>query len=431
MRRLSAARRIKLASIRVDLGCRRALSGSVGEPTIIRFEAELGTLMSWSCQGENGGLMTSNGDVGSQGNTPAGWYPDPQAPPGAPQQRYWDGSSWTSHVAAGAAPTHARPRRRWPALLAVGAGVVAVALIVGVLVGRSDAPPAGVSGSTSTASNPEASSASPATEPSRAPTPDLPQPETTVGKPVMAALARYVRAYKGLWETEGIDPSLPLGPQLEPRSSNLRDQFAKLVAVSEADPGALDPASNFGALLRAIELEVEAIEGLVADLLDCTRLSFAASIDCEIAVWEDQRDVSRAARRVQAATELVNLPDSEDLDSESVSFAVEVGECYIEGQPFRVVDCSTPHDGEVFATYEMPDTAGLPYPGEAAVEVVAQRECKRRFEGYVGVRLRFSELLMFYVYPSPESWSAGQRTISCLAQLETGRLRESIRGSGR
>lgn len=374
-------------------------------------------------------MLTSSGDFGSQGSTPAGWYPDPQAPLGGRQQRYWDGSSWTALVAA--VPAQGRPRRRWPALLAVGAGVVGVAVIAGVLIGRSDTAPAGVGDSTSAVASPEAPNSSPATEPSAAPTPDLPQPETTVGKPVMAALAKYVRARKGLWKSEGLDPSLPLGSQLEPRSSDLRDRFAKLVAVSKTDPGAMDPASNFGALLRAMELEVEIVERFVSDLVDCAPLSFAASVDCQTAVLEDKGDIARAAQRVRAASELVNLPYSEDSESESVTFAVEVGECYLEGEPFRVVDCSTPHDGEVFATYEMPDEAGVPYPGEAAVEEVAERECKRRFEGYVGARLRFSELLFFYVYPSSGSWSADQRTISCLAQLETGKLRESVRGSGR
>jgi hypothetical protein len=36
----------------------------------------------------------------SPGNTPAGWYPDPN---GTPQQRYWDGARWTEHYAAPAA----------------------------------------------------------------------------------------------------------------------------------------------------------------------------------------------------------------------------------------------------------------------------------------------------------------------------------------
>lgn len=37
---------------------------------------------------------------------PAGWYPDPTAPPTHPPHlRYWDGGSWTEHAAAPPAPT--------------------------------------------------------------------------------------------------------------------------------------------------------------------------------------------------------------------------------------------------------------------------------------------------------------------------------------
>lgn len=39
---------------------------------------------------------------------PAGWYGDPQAPQ---QLRYWDGASWTAHVAARPATTYAAPAR--------------------------------------------------------------------------------------------------------------------------------------------------------------------------------------------------------------------------------------------------------------------------------------------------------------------------------
>ncbi len=45
-------------------------------------------------------------------SAPAGWYPDPQTPvPGAPpQQRYWDGQTWTQHVAPVAQqPTYGQP----------------------------------------------------------------------------------------------------------------------------------------------------------------------------------------------------------------------------------------------------------------------------------------------------------------------------------
>ena len=377
--------------------------------------------------------MTSSDGFGRQDRPHPGWYPDPQAPPGMSQQRYWDGSAWTPHVAQAAANVRRRPRRVWPALLAGGAGLVVVALVVGVFVGRSGSPTG------REASTPEvaASSEAPTTPPSVAPTPtptptsELPKPQVMLGKPVSAALARYVRAYKALWKSEGLDVTRPLGSQMRPRSTDLRERFSKLVDVAAVDPGAQDPASNFGALLTAIELEVGVIESLVSELEDCMQVGEAARIACEIEVWEDEGEVTRAAKRVQAAYQLVNLPAVEDSESESVRFDVGVGECFVEGVPFRVVNCNSTHDGEVFAEYEIPNAASSAYPGDEAVADVAWRECKRRFEGYVGVRLRFSELSVSYVYPSPESWAAGERTISCIAALRDSELRESVRGSGR
>ncbi|NIZ90829.1 RDD family protein [Kineococcus rubinsiae] len=43
-------------------------------------------------------------------SAPAGWYPDPTAPPGAstsptPPLRWWDGANWTEHTHGGAGPT--------------------------------------------------------------------------------------------------------------------------------------------------------------------------------------------------------------------------------------------------------------------------------------------------------------------------------------
>ncbi|HVT65939.1 MAG TPA: DUF2510 domain-containing protein [Mycobacteriales bacterium] len=42
----------------------------------------------------------------TQGQPPAGWYPDPQD---ATQQRYWDGSAWTGHTAAAGAAAVGAP----------------------------------------------------------------------------------------------------------------------------------------------------------------------------------------------------------------------------------------------------------------------------------------------------------------------------------
>jgi hypothetical protein len=51
--------------------------------------------------GTSGSEQATAGDTA--GGTPAGWYPDPQG-----AMRWWDGSAWTSHVAAGAATSVSR-----------------------------------------------------------------------------------------------------------------------------------------------------------------------------------------------------------------------------------------------------------------------------------------------------------------------------------
>lgn len=71
------------------------------------------------------------------GNTPAGWYPDPERPG---QQRYWDGTQWTDNHApvVGAPQTQQPPQYRpglhgWKALV-VGGLVLALLVSCGVAI---------------------------------------------------------------------------------------------------------------------------------------------------------------------------------------------------------------------------------------------------------------------------------------------------------
>jgi Domain of unknown function (DUF4190)/Septum formation len=89
------------------------------------------------------------------------------------------------------------------------------------------------------------------------------------------------------------------------------------------------------------------------------------------------------------------------------------------------VPCSQPHEGEVFAVFDLP--AG-PYPGLDAVNEKVTDECTARLAAYspsAGVDGRFG---LFSVYPQRQNWNAGDREVSCLAQGLDGTTTGSIRG---
>ena len=76
--------------------------------------------------------------------TPAGWYPDPNAPG---SQRYWDGNAWTEQMSAAAPPSppappaRAKKRRKWPwILLALLALLVIASVASGGGDKKSDSP---------------------------------------------------------------------------------------------------------------------------------------------------------------------------------------------------------------------------------------------------------------------------------------------------
>ncbi|MFE0766567.1 DUF2510 domain-containing protein [Streptomyces smyrnaeus] len=109
--------------------------------------------------------------------TPPGWYPDPgQTPQLPPQERWWDGSTWTSHTRPGTGVAAPLPGRgggaagRGPLVAGiVGSIVLAAALAVGgvLLLGGSDG---------SDDKEPEAASSS-SSKPSESPEAEKPGPD--------------------------------------------------------------------------------------------------------------------------------------------------------------------------------------------------------------------------------------------------------------
>jgi serine/threonine-protein kinase PknK len=97
-------------------------------------------------------------------------------------------------------------------------------------------------------------------------------------------------------------------------------------------------------------------------------------------------------------------------------------------------DCSEPHVFEVFANEVIRDDAGaeypagVPYPADTARATV-EDTCLRAFAPYAGFSYDSSEWQINFVFPSPDTWLEGDRTIVCLVAAPSNAVRDSsIRG---
>lgn len=96
-----------------------------------------------------------------------------------------------------------------------------------------------------------------------------------------------------------------------------------------------------------------------------------------------------------------------------------------------VLDCSLPHQNEVFDVLKMPDNP-RDYPGETAMKDFARSNCTTNFMSYVGRPYEVSALEVGYYLPSSNEWDQGARTLGCYVYDVTGdKLVGSVQGSAR
>jgi len=88
------------------------------------------------------------------------------------------------------------------------------------------------------------------------------------------------------------------------------------------------------------------------------------------------------------------------------------------------VPCSQPHEGEVFAVFDLP--AG-PYPAPAQRDSQIESTCNDRLAGYAPAAVGDTSLGLFYVYPLERNWDAGDRESVCIAVTDPPTT-TSIRG---
>jgi hypothetical protein len=92
-----------------------------------------------------------------------------------------------------------------------------------------------------------------------------------------------------------------------------------------------------------------------------------------------------------------------------------------------IVDCATPHQGELYHHGSIAGDPASPYPGDAAVDADASRQCLDAFGPYVGRDFNSSRLSYLYFCPNGQTWAGGDRGVECLVYAGDGE--ELVRGS--
>jgi len=132
----------------------------------------------------------------------------------------------------------------------------------------------------------------------------------------------------------------------------------------------------------------------------------------------------------------VLLARSADRDTEgeiteggSVSaLSLQVGDCLngleegADVQNLPAVPCTQPHEGEVYAVFDLPEGD---YPGEAAIFDQAEAGCGERLSSVAPEAYDDPSVGLFYLYPVELSWP-DDREIVCIAISTSGPTRGSI-----
>jgi Septum formation len=121
---------------------------------------------------------------------------------------------------------------------------------------------------------------------------------------------------------------------------------------------------------------------------------------------------------VLTLTDDADRDDAGDItDAGDVSaFDLQEGDCIEVPEPGEVsnvrgIPCGEPHDGEVYALF---DLEGSDYPGAKAADREAFDGCVGRFEDFIGLSYRRSELIIYYLQPTQTSWeSQDDREVVC------------------
>lgn len=117
-------------------------------------------------------------------------------------------------------------------------------------------------------------------------------------------------------------------------------------------------------------------------------------------------------------------------------FSLSVGTCFDDQESTEIssvpeVECSEPHDNEVFAVIDY--TESDVYPGTEEMRDIGTGLCIEQFDEYVGLAYLESDLDVFAITPSQSSWDEdNDREVICaLFNLDFSKLTGSMQGAAR
>jgi hypothetical protein len=118
-------------------------------------------------------------------------------------------------------------------------------------------------------------------------------------------------------------------------------------------------------------------------------------------------------------------------------FELVVGDCFDDGDmvlgeleeigDVPLVDCSAPHDNEVYAVVTVD---GEVFPGEGAIQAQADEVCFDAFDPFVGLDYESSALDFGWLVPTADSWEMGDRVVACFVyRYDLAKVSGTLEGS--
>lgn len=118
-------------------------------------------------------------------------------------------------------------------------------------------------------------------------------------------------------------------------------------------------------------------------------------------------------------------------------FSLAVGDCYNpnnkgEGEEVlvEIVPCTEAHAGQVVADFKIDE--GSSYPGDDAITAIADERCPVEAGKFAPDTWALPKgVAVFYYTPTKESWSTGDRAVTCTYNKESGNFTGSLKGDAK